>query len=356
MIWDAVVLGAGLYGCKVALELAALRLKVVLLDPNPMFEGATRVNQQRIHAGFHYPRSITTAETAARNYFRFLIDHAEAVDGNDRHLYCIAADSKVGPEEYERVLDSIGADYRRVYTPSYFAPNMIAQCYETHEKSFNIDKLRALLNQQLKIAGVERVTAPGSIVDLDDDHVVVQAGNSLFEARYVFNCTYAKIDTIVPIRTKLVKEHVEVPIIRIPGPHPFIREDVTVMDGPYFSVMSYPPRVDFWASALTHVKHGRHHVWSPPEPEPEWNPEASSKVSQMLLDAARYIPMMAQAKHLSSMYTTRVLLAESSDDDGRPVLVEYAEESPRIISVLGSKFTSCYDIIDFIRVWAQHAI
>jgi len=348
-MYDAVVLGAGLYGSKVALELAALRLKVVLLDPNPMFEGATRVNQQRIHAGFHYARSIPTAETAARNYQRFLIDHASSVEGNERHLYCIAADSKVGPEEYEHVLDGIGAEYKKTYTPSYFAPDMIAQVYETQEKSFNIRKLRAMVNQQLKIAGVERVSYSGRIVDVDENRVVVQAGNRLFEAKYVFNCTYSALDSVIPIRTKLRKEHVEVALIQVPNS--LANDDITIMDGLYWSCMQYPAVPGYYA--LTHVQHGRHQVWNPPDPEPSW--QATSKFSLMALDAARYVPAMAQAIYCNSMYTTRCLLEETMDDDGRPCLIEYSEMSPRIVSILGSKFNSVYEIIDFVRQgeWAQ---
>ncbi len=348
-MYDAIVLGAGLYGCKVALELAALRLKIVLLDPNPMFEGATRVNQNRIHAGFHYPRSIATAETAARNYRRFLIDHASAIEGNERHLYCIASDSKVGPRQYEEVLDGVGAEYKRTYTPSYFAPGMIAQVYETQEKSFNIRRLRAMVNQQLKIAGVERVPLSGRIVDVDESHVVVQAGNQLFEAKYVFNCTYSALDSVVPIRTKLRKEHVEVALIHVPNS--LANDDITIMDGLYWSCMQYPAVPGRYA--LTHVKHGRHQVWNPPEPEPLW--QVTSKFAEMALDAARYVPGMAQAIYCSSMYTTRCLLDETMDDDGRPCLIEFSEMSSRIVSILGSKFNSVYNVIDFLKEgeWAR---
>jgi glycine/D-amino acid oxidase-like deaminating enzyme len=348
-MYDAIVLGAGLYGVKTALALRALRLKVALLDPNPMMSGATEVNQQRIHAGFHYPRSIATAETAARHYTRFLIDHAEAVDGNTRHLYCIASDSKVGPGAYEKVLDGIGADYRRVYTPEYFAPGMVAQTYETHERSFNICKLRDMLQLQLEVGGVDRVRAHGTIQRVWGDQVWVRADNHCYRARYVFNCTYSNIDTIVPIRTKLVKEHVEVALLH--GPNCLNKDDITIMDGGYWSLMKYPASPHL--SALTHVKHGRHQIWSPPEPEPTW--QASSKSSEMLQDAARFVPAMAQAKYWRSMYTTRVLLAENHDDDGRPVLIEHAEQSPRVISILGSKFNSVYEVQEFIEKWVQHA-
>lgn len=349
MTYDAVVLGAGLYGCKVALELKALGLNVVVIDPNPIMSQATMVNQNRVHQGYHYPRSAATARTASRNYVRFLIDHATAIAGNARHLYCIAEGSKVNPEEYERVLTEIGAPFKRVDTPSYFTPGMVAQAYETHEKSFHIHRLRALVNYQLKVARIDIIKATGAIYGVTSSHVLIAIPNALIACHYVFNCTYGNLDTIVPIRTKLVKEHVEVPLFRIPSE--LGAEDLTIMDGPYFSIMDYPPEPG--VSAVTHVHLGRHQIWSPPDPEPEW--DRKSRWEDMIDDIMQYIPKMKDARYLSSMVTTRVLLAETADDDGRPVLVEYAEVSPRIISILGSKFNSVYEVIDFVREgeWAR---
>lgn len=349
MNYDAVVLGAGLYGCKVALELRALGLNVVIIDPNPIMSQATTVNQNRVHQGYHYPRSVETARTASKNYIRFLIDHAQAITGNARHLYCIAADSKVNPEQYEKVLAEVGAPFKRVETPSYFTPGMIAQVYETHEKSFNIFKLRALINYQLKVSRIEIIKATGGIYGVTSSHVLVAIPNAMIACSYVFNCTYGNIDNIVPIRTKLVKEHVEVPLFRIPSD--LGAEDITIMDGPYFSIMDYPPEPG--VSAVTHVHLGRHQTWSPPDPEPTW--DQKTRQEDIIEDITQYIPKMAEARYLSSMLTTRALLAETSDDDGRPVLVEYAEVSPRIVSILGSKFNSVYEVIDFVREgeWAR---
>jgi glycine/D-amino acid oxidase-like deaminating enzyme len=349
--YDAVVLGAGLYGAKVALELKTLGLSVMLIDPNPLMSQATTVNQNRVHAGYHYPRSVETARTAAENYNRFLIDHASAIAGNTRHLYCIAEGSKVSPKQYEAVMSEVGAPMERVETPSYFTPGMIAQAYETHEKSFHIGKLRALINYQLKIVRIELLKTAAWIAEGSDaeDWVTLETPDSTIKCRYLFNCTYAALDKIVPIRTKLIKEHVEVPLFRIPSL--LGGEDITIMDGPYFSIMDYPPEPG--VSAVTHVQLGRHHVWPAGEEEPHWN--RKSRWEDMIDDIAEYIPAMRHAHYLSSMLTTRVLLADNKDDDGRPVLIEYSSWSPRIISILGSKFNSIYPVIDFLRrgEWAQ---
>jgi glycine/D-amino acid oxidase-like deaminating enzyme len=342
-VYDAIVLGAGIYGVKVALELRSLGLRVLMADPTGVMNQATKVNQNRVHAGYHYPRSARTAETAIKHYNRFLIDHAPAITGNYRHLYCIARESKVNAAQYEKVMREIGAPLERVETPAYFTPGMIEQTYETYERSFNINILRRTLKEQLKVARIELIREAGSIDSISDSWVNVRIGPDRFVTRYVFNCTYSNIDTVVPIRTKLVKEHVEVPLLRLP--EVLAAEDITIMDGPFFSLMDYPTEPG--VSAFTHVKYGRHQVWPAEQAEPKW--DSSTRVEDMLEDAIQFIPALRNARYLSSMLTTRVLLAENKDDDGRPVLWEYAKESPRIISILGSKFNSVYDVIDELR-------
>jgi hypothetical protein len=275
-----------------------------------------------------------------------LIDHAPAIAGNTRHLYCIANEgSKVTPEQFEKVMDAIDAPYSKTYTPSYFAPGMIAQVYETQEKSFDIEELRVLTLTQLELVDIEIRQTSSKIVEWDDQKVTVQTSdNNLLSASYVFNCAYANIDQVgVDIRTRLIKEHVEVPLIKVPNA--LAQDDITIMDGPFFSLMEYPSYGGY--TALTHVRHGRHRIWEPPNLEPDKPFE--SKVDAMLVDAARFLPSLVYAKHMFSMFTTRVLLKENHDDDGRPVLVEFSKETPRVISILGSKFNSIYDLYPFLE-------
>lgn len=349
---DAVVLGAGFYGCKIAVELKALGVgKVILVDPRPIGSQATTANQNRIHGGYHYPRSIVTAASARKNYLRFLADHASTIQGNKRHIYAIGEGSLTSPEEFERVCDVIGAPLLPILD-SRFSSRILA-AYEVDEVAFDITEMKHLLFVQLEQSRVERMNAHGFIREADEKGVDVEVqfkdGTSGFiRADYVFNCTYGNLDEVgTPIRTKLKKEWTEVAIVD--PPVELWEDDITVMDGPFWSLMAYPSRGQH---ALTHVKYTPHYEWFPHAFPHESGREGSrygTKWLSMRDDAAQYVPLMQHARYVDSLWTTRVVLAENEPDDGRPVLWEYSPLSPRIISILGSKFNSIYDALDKLR-------
>lgn len=347
--YDAVVLGGGFYGTKIALALHNIGLSVAIVEPRALLSGATTVNQARVHCGLHYPRFFSTAYSAAKHYRRFITDHASVIVPNERHLYAIAQDSKTTPAEFERVAAEIGAPIVSVPIPDIFAPGMVDAVYEVNEVSFDINKITAMLRDQLRMAGIPVLPGVGKITSLDEQHVVVEVSYphtqdpcSILDASYVFNCTYSNLDSVVKLRTKLKKEWVEVALCEAPS---ILRDtDITVMDGLYWSIMKYPPSGEH---ALTHVKYTPHNEWfSGERPGPQVR---DSWFKRMQEDAMRFIPAMAETKYLHSLWTIRVVLAQNEEDDGRPILWEYAEGTPRVISILGSKFNSVYDAVDEIE-------
>ena len=54
------VAGAGIYGATAAIRLAEHGHQVHLFDPLGLLRAASAINQYRVHAGYHYPRSPET--------------------------------------------------------------------------------------------------------------------------------------------------------------------------------------------------------------------------------------------------------------------------------------------------------
>ena len=74
---DRIIIGAGLYGLYAALFCARWKEKVIVLEcDSEAFGRATYINQARVHQGYHYPRSLSTAEKSAGYFARFNHDFA----------------------------------------------------------------------------------------------------------------------------------------------------------------------------------------------------------------------------------------------------------------------------------------
>src|SRR5688500_12723876 len=110
---DAVVIGGGFYGAAIAIYLARQRglKRIFLIEREPaLLTRASYNNQARVHNGYHYPRSFTTAYRSQVNLPRFVRDWPDAVKQNFTKLYAIARrNSKVTAKQFERFCQEIGA-------------------------------------------------------------------------------------------------------------------------------------------------------------------------------------------------------------------------------------------------------
>lgn len=74
-VYDKIILGAGLYGLYAARLCGIAGQRVLVLERDvDIFSRATYINQARVHMGYHYPRSYSTAIKSAHYFKRFCED------------------------------------------------------------------------------------------------------------------------------------------------------------------------------------------------------------------------------------------------------------------------------------------
>jgi glycine/D-amino acid oxidase-like deaminating enzyme len=344
---DALVIGAGFFGCHVALQLRRIGMARVILADREMgiLRRASYVNQARVHNGYHYPRSLATATRSRQNFARFCADHPFAVAAGFEKIYAIARQSRVGASQFATFCARIGAPCQEssAHLRRLFDPDLIDAAFVTQEVAFNAAELARDLLRRLHEAGVElRLGTSASLQAADAMGASVGLGAESMRLRYVFNCTYAALDSVgVPLRNPLKKELAEIALIE---PPPTVSEiGVTVMDGPFFSVMPFPA---LGCHSLSHVRYTPHAAWIDPA---EAVTSSRSRVTAMLRDAARYMPPLARALPLGSLFDVKVLLVSAEQDDARPILFEPAVDSPRVVSILGGKIDNIYDVLDVLE-------
>ena len=76
MKYDKIIIGAGIYGLYSALFCGKNNEKVLVIEKDKeAFKRATYINQARVHMGYHYPRSYSTAIKSAKYFERFNRDY-----------------------------------------------------------------------------------------------------------------------------------------------------------------------------------------------------------------------------------------------------------------------------------------
>ena len=231
---DALVIGAGFYGSTIACYLAERRgmTNVLIVDrADSLLSRASYRNQARIHNGYHYPRSLTTAYRSRINLPRFLHEFPDAVVGNFTKLYAIARNnSRVTAGQFQRFCRDIGAPLSRARNSlrTLFDSTFVDDVFEVEEYAFDADALRRHAASALESAGVA-IRLGVTVTALDDNGTRVSAtlvnadgATSKITARYLFNCTYAGLDRFRDpdsiARMPLQHEVTELALVRVPEP------------------------------------------------------------------------------------------------------------------------------------------
>jgi glycine/D-amino acid oxidase-like deaminating enzyme len=359
---DAVVIGGGFYGTAIAVYLAKQRgVKNVLLveREGKLLARASYNNQARVHNGYHYPRSFTTAYRSRINLPKFLADWPSIINGDFTKLYAIARrNSKVTAKQFERFCRDIGADFRpaKAQFRSLFEPRLVEDIFEVEEYAFDSTKLASWAKSQLAKYSVNvklstRVTSIGKKTDgvlcvrtLDGEGIQAEVS-----AKYIFNCTYSGLNQIKGdfpgIRCGLKHEVTEMALVKLSGV--LSEVGITVMDGPFFSVMPFPSRS---LHTLSHVRYTPHFNW---EDKVGSDPylrlheyEKATRVDRMVRDVTRYIPSFKSATFVDSLFEVKTVLMKSEVDDGRPILFEKHADMPGCFSILGGKIDNIYDVLE----------
>lgn len=148
----AAVIGGGVFGSTAAVDLAQVGLQVDLFETHPdILTGATQRNQARLHRGYHYPRSDSTAAAAQAGFSEFRERYFTAIQERQHH-YVVAPDSKVTAEQYLAFCDRLRLPYEVVSKPSHVhTADLIVRVPEAF---IDVAVLRRLLRRDLAIAGV----------------------------------------------------------------------------------------------------------------------------------------------------------------------------------------------------------
>lgn len=359
---DAVVIGGGFYGSAIAIYLAKQRgfQKILLVErESALLTRASFNNQARVHNGYHYPRSFTTAYRSRINLPKFVRDWPDAVKSDFTKLYAIARrNSKVTARQFQRFCHEIGAKLEPadLAQRQLFEPRLIEDVFLVEEYAFNSRQLANWAVEEMQEWGVQVVLETSVTAISKGEGSTLQVAwsskdgsNENISCRYVFNCTYSGLNQLggdfPGTRTGLKHEITEMALMQ--APLELLGLGITVMDGPFFSMMPFPAR---GLHTLSHVRYTPHLHWQdqsgidPYQKLHHYN--RATRVDRMVRDVGRYLPAVHDAKYVESLFEVKTILVKNEGDDGRPILFEKHSELPGCYSVLGGKIDNIYDVLE----------
>lgn len=359
---DAIIIGGGFYGAVIAIYLAKQRgfKRVTLVErESKLLKRASYNNQARVHNGYHYPRSFLTAYRSRINLPRFVNDWPDAIAKDFNNIYAIAnRNSKITTKQFERFCHEIGANIKLApkTLSSLFEPRLIESVFLTEEYVFDSTKLAAWAEKELIDCGVKiRFQTTASEISSNSNKklkVLLKTEGKLEEfitSRYVFNCSYSGINQFKgefkSTKTEIKHEITEMALVQMPPALEGL--GITIMDGPFFSLMPFPSRK---LHTLSHVRYTPHLQWTDKQgidPYEKVNLyERISRFDRMIRDVTRYLPDMCNSKYIDSLFEIKTVLLKNETDDGRPILFEKHSDLLGCYSILGGKIDNIYDVLE----------
>jgi glycine/D-amino acid oxidase-like deaminating enzyme len=351
--YDAIVVGGGFYGCKLALALADSRRRVAVVESETeLMTRASYINQARVHNGYHYPRSYLTACRSAANFARFVAEFHDCIDDTFEQVYAIAKNnSKVSAGQFKRFCWLIKAPIRPVSSlvRRLLNPDLIEDAFAVTEYAFDAVALRRIMQTELEDAGVD-VLCGSPVLKVASARprgvsVHLENGSRLI-AETVISCVYASMNELLcrsglpPLPLK--HELAEVALITVPPQLAHV--GVTVMDGPFFATMPFPAR---HLHSLTHVRYTPHRSWrvaGAPKLKRSRDTVAPN-YAYMLRDAQRFVPALCDSRYEESIFEVKTLLVQNEIDDGRPIVFRKDYGIENFSVVMGSKIDNIYDAL-----------
>ena len=329
----ALVVGAGVFGLTSAIALSHNGYDVVVREKeDDLMKGASSINQYRLHKGYHYPRSIETAQECQRGLQTFKRKYeSSVVNGNIQHLYSIASEgSLVSGDEYKNFLEKVGLEY--------YEREPMPNCdltIQANEELFNPEQLILSLHKKLYSSGI-KVYVNSEVKSLDEEK---------FDVAVI--ATYSQINQLLDEKKEYQFEVCEKPVVRLPKI--FENLSVVIMDGPFMCLDPYVNN----SHVLGNVVHAIHetNIGTKPIVSEELKPYLNkglirnpkiTNIDKFIESGKKYFgDEFEDLEHIGSMYTIRTVLSNREQDDSRPTLVEKVNDN--VYTLFSGKIDTCVD-------------
>jgi hypothetical protein len=370
--YDYIIIGAGIYGLYIATKLSAKyplkKICILEYDDKP-FQRASYINQARVHNGYHYPRSLSTALKSSHYYNRFINDYSFAINKSFEKIYAISSDfSYASASNFEKFCQAAEIPCKPIHQNQYFKKGVIEEAYITEEYSLDSIKISKYFLREIENSKNIEVKYGTRIksVQQKDENFFLKLNNEEITSNFVLNATYASINQILNLfgfeMFDIKYEIAEISLCNVSKN--ILNAGITVMDGPFFSVMPFGLSGFHSLSSVHHTPHKTCNHYLPKfdcqstdfncsennlnncnlcvaKPKTAWN-----SMNQL---AMKYLKEDVNLNYVKSLYAVKPILKSSEISDSRPTIIKEFSQNPTFISVLSGKFNTMYDLDEILE-------
>lgn len=318
------IIGAGWVGCHLA-NTFKNKYNITLFDKEEeMFSGTSYYNQNRLHLGFHYPRSYKTRKLCKNSYQQFINVYPDITDKVKNNIYAVPEGKSI--LDFETIKQIYSEEIEEEILLNKF--KNIEGAFLTKERFINFNKARNYFKDKLKdIFCVDKITNINKLSKKYD---------------FVFNCTNNHI-----VVEKCEKDFYELTITLLCEKKRETQfEAVTLIDGNFFSIYPYSENL----YTFTDVKETPIKKFNNVNDLEEYKKTIDinileNKIKIFFENAEQYYPDINKDFKYKNYYLSTKSKFLSTSDDRSPVI----KINDNIISFFTGKIQGIFNIENFVK-------
>lgn len=365
-IYDKIIIGAGLYGLYSALFCGKKGQRVLVLecDLTP-FRRATYINQARVHQGYHYPRSISTAMKSAGYFERFNKDYDFCINREFDKVYATSSHySWSDGKQFKNFCRAANIPCEELHPERFFKSHMCDGAFLTREYTYDAMILKNYFLEKLKVhknVDIQYGVNIRKIEKLQDVYVIF-ADDEEYRTGFLLNAAYAGTNQILAMvgyeKFEIKYELCEIILCNVN--EKLKQYGFTVMDGPFFSIMPFGRTGMHSLTSVTFTPHTTSYEEVPTFACQEKSggfcssfrlgncndcPVKPGTAFPYMANLARkYLRDEFEFTYNSSLFSMKPILMSSEIDDSRPTVIKIYSKKPTFVGVLSGKINTVYDL------------
>ena len=224
------IIGAGWFGCHIGFKLKQNKFDVKIFEKeSDIFKNASGNNTNRLHLGFHYPRSFLTRRMSYDGYKKFIKQYPNLSKPLKNNIYAIAKSklNKMNASLYKNSMLRSNLKFSNLDAKKIDLIN-IEKTFNTNERAIDHVKAKKFFKKKLK----NNIFFRREIKSIKKIKKKFKVDDKIYD--FVINCSYQQVFKLKHL--DLTYEHCLFSIYKAKNKN---QKSYTIMDGPFYTLLKW---------------------------------------------------------------------------------------------------------------------